>query len=104
MDELGHCDFMALRTMLIRTHMQDLKDVTNNVHYENFRFKKLAHVTGDKSKPTNKNPFQQLEEERKENEVRLEKMKLEMESVFDQKVKEKIARLKESEINVSKSI
>lgn len=53
-DDLSHCDFMALRTMLIRTHMQDLKDVTNNVHYENYRFKKLAYVTGDKAKPTNK--------------------------------------------------
>ena len=53
-DELGHCDFMALRTMLIRTHMQDLKDVTNNVHYENYRFKKLAYVAGDKAKPNNK--------------------------------------------------
>ena len=29
-----------------RTHMQDLKDVTNNVHYENFRCKKLAGVVG----------------------------------------------------------
>ena len=51
---MGHCDFMALRTMLIRTHMQDLKDVTNNVHYENYRFKKLAYVAGDKAKPNNK--------------------------------------------------
>jgi len=25
--------------------MQDLKDVTNNVHYENFRYKKLADVS-----------------------------------------------------------
>lgn len=53
-DELTHCDFMALRTMLIRTHMNDLKDVTNNVHYENYRFKKLANVAGDKTRPTNK--------------------------------------------------
>ena len=28
-----------------RTHMQDLKDVTNNVHYENYRCKKLAGVS-----------------------------------------------------------
>ena len=28
-----------------RTHMQDLRDVTNNVHYENFRYKKLANVS-----------------------------------------------------------
>lgn len=27
--------------MLIRTHMQDLKDYTQDVHYENFRKKKL---------------------------------------------------------------
>ena len=47
-----------------------------------------------------RNPFQQLEEERKEAELRLEKMKNEMEGVFDLKVKEKITRLKESEQNV----
>ncbi|XP_072292109.1 septin 15 isoform X1 [Eucyclogobius newberryi] len=40
-----HCDFTVLRNMLIRTHMQNLKDVTNNVHYENYRSKKLAAVT-----------------------------------------------------------
>ena len=27
--------------------MQDLKDVTNNVHYENFRFNRLASVTNN---------------------------------------------------------
>ena len=47
-----------------------------------------------------RNPFQQLEEERREAEARLDKMKNEMEGVFDLKVKEKIARLKESEQNV----
>ncbi|XP_056125881.1 septin-7 [Rhinichthys klamathensis goyatoka] len=40
-----HCDFTLVRNMLIRTHMQDLKDVTNNVHYENYRSRKLAAVT-----------------------------------------------------------
>lgn len=36
-----------------RTHMQDLKDVTNNVHYENFRYNKLApsSTDGNKIKP-----------------------------------------------------
>lgn len=41
-----------------------------------------------------------MEEEKKEAEARLEKMKNEMEGVFDQKVKEKISRLRESELNV----
>ncbi|XP_003388905.1 PREDICTED: septin-1-like [Amphimedon queenslandica] len=36
-----HCDYILLRNMLIRTHMQDLKDYTQDVHYENFRKKKL---------------------------------------------------------------
>ena len=49
-----------------------------------------------------RNPFQQLDDERKESEMRLQKMKSEMEAVFEQKVKEKIARLKESEASVSK--
>jgi len=33
--------------------MHDLKDVTNNVHYENFRYNHLATVTneGQKAKP-----------------------------------------------------
>eukprot|EP00111_Clytia_hemisphaerica_P020021 TCONS_00059040-protein len=38
----AHCDFTMLRNMLIRTHMQDLKDVTQDTHYENYRAKKLA--------------------------------------------------------------
>ncbi|XP_023149681.1 septin 5b isoform X2 [Amphiprion ocellaris] len=33
----SHCDFVKLRTMLIRTHMHDLKDITSDCHYENFR-------------------------------------------------------------------
>ncbi|CAB0041737.1 unnamed protein product [Trichogramma brassicae] len=36
-----HCDFIKLRTMLI-THMQDLQEVTQDVHYENYRSERLA--------------------------------------------------------------
>lgn len=36
-----HCDFIKLRTMLI-THMQDLQEVTQEMHYENFRSERLA--------------------------------------------------------------
>ncbi|XP_040583061.1 septin-1 isoform X2 [Lepeophtheirus salmonis] len=36
-----HCDFIKLRSMLI-THMQDLQEVTNDVHYENYRSQKLS--------------------------------------------------------------
>lgn len=45
-----HCDFIKLRTMLI-THMQDLQEVTQEVHYENYRSERLARggKTADKS-------------------------------------------------------
>lgn len=46
-ENLDHCDFVALRNMLLRTHLQDLKEVTSNVHYENFRFRKLACFSAD---------------------------------------------------------
>lgn len=35
-----HCDFLKLRSMLI-THMQDMQEVTHDLHYENFRAQKL---------------------------------------------------------------
>uniref|UniRef100_A0A8C8G5M6 Septin n=1 Tax=Oncorhynchus tshawytscha TaxID=74940 RepID=A0A8C8G5M6_ONCTS len=37
LENQSHCDFVKLRTMLIRTHMHDLKDITCDCHYENYR-------------------------------------------------------------------
>jgi septin 7 len=54
-ENLEHCDFIALRNMVVRTHLQDLKDVTNNVHYENYRCRKLAGLGNDgKARLSNK--------------------------------------------------
>lgn len=36
-----HCEFSQLRDMLIKTHMQDLRETTDKVHYENFRHVRL---------------------------------------------------------------
>ncbi|XP_078484128.1 septin-2B isoform X5 [Ciona intestinalis] len=41
-----HCDFLKLRTMLI-THMQDLQEVTHDLHYENFRARRLQSKDGE---------------------------------------------------------
>lgn len=38
----NHCEFSLLRDMLLRTHMQDLKDTTHEEHYENYRHHKLS--------------------------------------------------------------
>ncbi|XP_046900083.1 neuronal-specific septin-3 isoform X2 [Hypomesus transpacificus] len=36
-----HCEFALLRDFLIRSHLQDLKEVTHNIHYETYRAKRL---------------------------------------------------------------
>uniref|UniRef100_A0A3B3UMD5 Septin n=1 Tax=Poecilia latipinna TaxID=48699 RepID=A0A3B3UMD5_9TELE len=40
-----HSDFLMLRNMLVRTHMQDLKDVTREIHYENYRAQCIQNMT-----------------------------------------------------------
>lgn len=108
-ENVDHCDFVALRNMLIRTHMQDLKDVTNDTHYENYRCEKLAAMTV--GSPTNqpssnvslsRSPLEQLEAEKEEREMKLKKMEQEMEQVFEMKVKEKKKKLKDSEAELGK--
>ncbi|KAG3283372.1 SEPT7-like, partial [Ictidomys tridecemlineatus] len=104
-----HCDFIILRNMLIRTHMQDLKDVTNNVQYENYRSRKLAAVTyngvhNNKNKgQLTKSPLAQMEEERRAHVAKMKKMEMKMEQVFEMKVKEKVKKkLKDSEAELQR--
>lgn len=79
--------------------MQDLKDVTNNVLYENFRCNKLAAVTSvsldSKLASSNRNPLAQFEIEKKEHQERLKNMKAGMEKVMEEKVKEKMSKMEE---------
>lgn len=104
-ENLEHCDFIALRNMVIRTHLQDLKDVTSSVHYENFRCRKLAGLGAD-GKPhrinSNKNPLAQMEEEKREHDAKMKKMESEMEQVFEMKVREKRQKLRESEAELAR--
>uniref|UniRef100_A0A3Q3DZX2 Septin n=1 Tax=Labrus bergylta TaxID=56723 RepID=A0A3Q3DZX2_9LABR len=44
-EDPAHSDFLLLRNMLVRTHMQDLKDVTRETHYENFRAQCIQNMT-----------------------------------------------------------
>ncbi|KAK1877055.1 Septin-9 [Dissostichus eleginoides] len=40
-ENVEHCEFANLRDLLIRSHLQDLKDVTHNIHYETYRVRRL---------------------------------------------------------------
>jgi len=50
-DNEEHCDFVKLRQMLVRTYMEELREYTNDVLYENWRTEKLLSmgVTQDSS-------------------------------------------------------
>jgi septin family protein len=49
-EDEGHSDFIALRSMIIKTNLNDLRDVTHNNHYENYRYKKLSSFNTNESK------------------------------------------------------
>ncbi|KAJ3212357.1 hypothetical protein HDU67_003874 [Dinochytrium kinnereticum] len=93
-DNEDHCDFVKLRQMLIRTHMEELKEYTIEVLYENYRAGKIAAGGLDSF---GGNPLAKFEEERTAHEAKMAKMEAEMKAVFQQKVAEKEAKLKQSE-------
>ncbi|GAA5845211.1 hypothetical protein JCM11251_003714 [Rhodosporidiobolus azoricus] len=98
-DNEDHCDFVKLRQMLVRTHMEELKEHTNDALYEQYRSEKLLGmgVAQDHSVFKEVNPAAKLAEERALHESKLAKMESEMKAVFQQKVNEKEAKLKQSE-------
>lgn len=92
-----HCDFIKLRTMLI-THMQDLQEVTQEVHYENYRSERLAKsarkpttqlTTTNNSNATNGNGMNG-----KMNEEMIEKDRILLEKEAElKKIHEELARM-----------
>ncbi|XP_077590234.1 neuronal-specific septin-3-like isoform X2 [Stigmatopora nigra] len=40
-ENTAHCEFAFLRDLLIRTHMQNIKDITSSIHYEMYRVRRL---------------------------------------------------------------
>ncbi|KAL3896626.1 MAG: hypothetical protein SGCHY_003955 [Lobulomycetales sp.] len=95
-DNEDHCDFVKLRQMLIRTHMEELKEFTNEVIYESYRTQKLSNGETSK-KATAENPLSKFNDERTAHEAKMAKMEAEMKAVFQQKVSEKESKLKSSE-------
>ncbi|KAJ3355069.1 Cell division control protein 3 [Entophlyctis luteolus] len=91
-DNESHCDFVKLRQMLIRSHMEELKEHTIDVLYENHRSFKLGEGFGNASS----NPAK-FEEEKRAHVTKMAKMEAEMKAVFQQKVAEKERKLKQSE-------
>jgi len=92
-----HCDFIKLRTMLI-THMQDLQEVTQETHYENFRAEKLANGGGS-SKPRSGKPA--IPPPRMENGGMDKEMELRQKEEELRRMQERLARM-QAEIDSKK--
>ncbi|KAJ2237910.1 Cell division control protein 3 [Coemansia sp. RSA 1722] len=95
----AHNDFVSLRQMLLRTHLEELRDATDVSLYETYRTQKLlalGHVQ-DNTVFREFNPKQQLEEEERVHGAKMQKLEAEMAAVFKQKVQEKEGKLKQSE-------
>ncbi|KAH7964953.1 hypothetical protein HPB49_002598 [Dermacentor silvarum] len=96
------CDYVALRDMLIRTNTQDLKQVTNNVHYEQYRRRRLASIKCPEepgSASLNENLLSRMEYERNEYEASLLRTGNVMEQAFKIKMRQKAQHLKEMEVD-----
>jgi len=110
-EDEAHSDFIALRNMIIKTNLNDLRDVTHNIHYENYRYRKLSSFNTNESKngktlqtpSLNKNLLSQIDDERVETETRLDKMSRDMENVYQSKVEEKLQKLEENKQNLLKT-
>ncbi|KAF9582675.1 hypothetical protein BGW38_010904, partial [Lunasporangiospora selenospora] len=48
-DNIEHCDFAKLRSALLCSHMQDLKEITHDFLYENYRTEKLSRTAENES-------------------------------------------------------
>ena len=92
--------------------MQDLKDVTNSIHYELYRSEKLTRLVSQnqvknfikielhiaiKGANMQKNPTTSMEDEQQESLENVEKMENEMNDIFSKKVNEKIEKIKSIE-------
>lgn len=98
-DNANHCDLVYLRDLLISQYLEELRERTSNVLYENYRSEKLSKlgIKQDNSVFKEFDPESRQKEEKQLHEAKLAKLEAEMKSVFHQKVSEKEKKLQKSE-------
>ncbi|KAL6941270.1 hypothetical protein ACO0RG_002397 [Hanseniaspora osmophila] len=98
-DNPEHNDFVFLKDLIIKQHMEELKEKTDKVLYEKYRSEKLYKVgiKQDNSVFKEYDPQARQKEEKKLHEAKLNKLEAEMKQVFQQKVTEKEKKLQKSE-------
>ncbi|SCW04367.1 LAFE_0H11958g1_1 [Lachancea fermentati] len=98
-DNEAHSDFVYLRDLLVRQYLEELRERTSNILYENYRSEKLKNlgIKQDNSVFREFDPDLRQKEEKQLHEAKLAKLEAEMKAVFQQKVNEKEKKLQKSE-------
>ncbi|KAG7797266.1 hypothetical protein KL929_002972 [Ogataea haglerorum] len=101
-DNEDHCDFIKLRQLLIRNFMEELKETTANVLYENYRTSKLKKlgIEQDDSVFREFDPVLKQEEEKQLHEAKLANMEAQLRSIFQSKVSKEEKKLQETEADL----
>ncbi|KAL3318801.1 hypothetical protein Ciccas_002521, partial [Cichlidogyrus casuarinus] len=111
-DSMEHNDFVALKMLLVNCHLHDLIDKTHFGHYATYRQEQLSTINKksavadadatDQSDATLDNidssgPLYQLEIERRERQLQLQRLESEMDAVFETKVRDRAMKFQERE-------
>nr|GAT52490.1 predicted protein [Mycena chlorophos] len=101
-DDPSHCDFILLRRMLVHSHMEALRERTQDVLYETWRTQRMLGmgVIQDHSVFEEVDPAEKAREDRLMHEAKLAKMEAAMKDVFREKVEAQEAKLKQSEVEL----
>eukprot|EP00127_Corallochytrium_limacisporum_P004257 Clim_evm202s157 gene=Clim_evmTU202s157 len=93
-------DFPKLRDAIIRTHMQDLKDMTHELFYENYRRQRLGAFGNFND--TEQDLLAKLQAEKKASEEKLAKLQADMEKLVNLRVQEQENRLESMQSGLQK--
>lgn len=101
-DNESDCDFIKLRQLLIRNFMEELKERTDKVLYENYRTEKLVKlgIQQDDTVFREFDPVLKQEEEKQLHEAKLNSMESQMRAIFQQKVSREEKKLQETEADL----
>jgi len=98
-DNPQHSDFARLRSALLSSHLQDLKEITHDFLYENYRTEKLSRTVGAESEDASLNPddlanqsVRLKEEQLKKEAEKLREIEMKVQREIQEKREELIAK------------
>lgn len=98
-DNPQHSDFARLRSALLSSHLQDLKEITHDFLYENYRTEKLSRTVGTEAEEPALNPddlanqsVKLKEEQLRKEEEKLREIEMKVQKEIQEKRQELLAK------------